>query len=260
MLDEYGVHVVAEGYQGFKARLLTTAIEEMIQEGTARGKLLILDTFKKFTQPMSKSETSAFTEIIRGFVLGGGSLLTLAHTNKHTDANGKNVFAGVSDIFDDLDCAYVIDVTDGQDGKRIAQLTNRKRRGNVPDKLAYAYSPEPELSYIERLTSVHETDNYDSGADDVLDYKTPDNEILQSLALTIHHGGERGKMEIVRSVAAHDKVSKRRVLKLLERYAGEDPEKHFWRYAVGARGVHAFQLIRPSNDLIDLLSSPGWAR
>ncbi|WP_193749113.1 AAA family ATPase [Sphingopyxis sp. C-1] len=256
VLDEYGVHVVAEGYQGFKARLLTPAIEEMIQEETAHGKLIILDTFKKFTQPMSKSETSGFTEVIRRFVLAGGALLALAHTNKHTDANGKNVFAGVSDIIDDLDCAYVIDVQDGRDGNRIAQLTNKKRRGNVPDKLAYAYSPDPELTYIQRLTSVHETDGYDGGADDVLDYKTPDNEILQTLALTIHHGGETGKMEIVRSVAAQDKVSKRRVLKLLERYVGEDPQKHYWRYVVRARGIHVFELIRPIDELVELLSSP----
>jgi hypothetical protein len=256
VLDEYGVHLVAEGYQGFKARLLTAAIEQMIQEGTARGKFLILDTFKKFTQPMSKSETSGFTEVIRRFVLAGGSLLCLSHTNKHTDANGKNVFAGVSDIIDDLDCAYVIDVKDGADGKRVAHLTNKKRRGNVPDRLAYAYSPDPSLSYIERLTSVHETDGYDGGADDVLDYKTPDHEILQSLALTIHHGGESGKMEIVRSVAAQDKVSKRRVLKLLEQYAGENSDGHYWRYVVRARGIHVFELTRPINELTDSLSSP----
>lgn len=256
VLDEYGVHVVAEGYQGFKARLLTSAIEEMIQEETARGKFLILDTFKKFTQPMSKSETSGFTEVIRRFVLAGGTLLCLSHTNKHTDANGKNVFAGVSDIIDDLDCAYVIDVNDGEGGKRVAQLTNKKRRGNVPDKLAYAYSPEPELSYIERLMSVHKTDNYDGGSDDVLDYKTPDNEILQTLALTIHHGGESGKMEIVRSVAAQDKVSKRRVLMLLESHTGESPDKHYWRYVVRARGIHVFELVRPIDELIELLSPP----
>lgn len=259
VLDEYGVHVVAEGYQGFKARLLTAAIEEMIQEGTARGKFLILDTFKKFTQPMSKSETSGFTEVIRRFILAGGTLLCLSHTNKHTDANGKNVFAGVSDIIDDLDCAYVIDVQDGHDGKRVAHFTNKKRRGNVPDSLAYAYSPDPGLSYIERLTSVHETDKYDGGADDVLDYRTPDNEILQTLALTIQHGGEHGKMEIVRLVAAQDKVSKRRVLLLLEKYVGEDPDMHFWRYVVRARGIHVFELIRPIDDLIDLLSAPPWA-
>ena len=66
-------------------------------------------------------------------------------------------------------------------------------------------------------------------------------------------------MAIVRTVADLDKVSKRRVLKLLEKYVGEDPDKHFWRYVVRARGLHVFELIRPIDDLTDMLSSPGWA-
>ncbi len=243
LLDEYGVHVVAEGYNGFRASLLTGSLEEMIKDDTARGKFLILDTFKKFTQPMSKSDTSRFTEVIRRFVLAGGTLLCLSHTNKHADAQGKNVFAGVSDIIDDLDCAYVIDLRQGEDGKRVAQFSNKKRRGNVPDMVAYAYSPEPEISYIERLTSVHETDVYDGGNDDNLDYETRDEDILESLALTIHHGADRGKMEVVRSVAKQHSASKRRVLKLLEQHTGEDPAEHRWRYVVRARGLHAFELL-----------------
>jgi hypothetical protein len=66
-------------------------------------------------------------------------------------------------------------------------------------------------------------------------------------------------MEVVRLVAAQDKVSKRRVLLLLEKYVGEDPDMHFWRYVVRARGIHVFELIRPIDDLIDLLSAPPWA-
>ena len=251
VLDEYGVHVVAEGYQGFKASLLTGALEQMAEDGTAHGKFLILDTFKKFTQPMSKSDTSKFTEVIRRFVLAGGSLLCLSHTNKHVDANGKNVFAGVSDIIDDLDCAYVIDVKKGRDGNRVAQFTNKKRRGNVPDSVAYAYSPEPDLCYIGRLASVYETDDYDAGIDDMHDEETADCEILQSIALAIRHGNQRGKMEIVRSVALMHTVSKRRVLKLLEQYMGEDPEVHLWRYLVGPRGIHCFELILPKDDYDD---------
>lgn len=242
LLDEYGVHVVAEGYRGFRASLLINALEQMITDGTAHGKFLILDTFKKFTQPMSKTDTSRFTAVIRRFVLAGGSLLCLSHTNKHTDAQGKNVFAGVSDIIDDLDCAYVIDVTAGEAGKRIAQFTNKKRRGNVPDTVAYAYASDPDLTYIHRITSVHETDAYDEGGDDKLDSQTPDDVILHDIEMAIRHGGEHGKMEIVRQVAKLESVSKRRVLKLLEAHTGDDPAEYRWRYVVGARGVHAFQL------------------
>jgi len=250
ILDEYGVHVVAEGYSGFKASMLTGALDDMIEDKSARGKFLILDTFKKFTQPMSKSETSRFTEVIRRFVLAGGTLLCLSHTNKHQDSQGKNVFAGVSDIIDDLDCAYVIDVRLGDGGNKVAQFSNKKRRGNVPDSVAYVYSADPELSYIERMTSVHETDAVDGGDDDGLDYRTDDEDILESISLAIRHGPDRGKMELIRTVAKHDTVSKRRVLKLLEQHTGDDPKVHRWRYVVGARGLHVFELLRPIEDLI----------
>ena len=243
LLDEYGAHLIAEGYKGFAARLLSDALEGMIETGSAHGKFLVLDTFKKFTSLMSKTDTSRFTEVIRRFVLAGGTLLCLAHTNKHTDSGGRNVFAGVSDIIDDLDCAWVVDMRDGPEGKRIAELTNKKRRGNNPDAVAYAYSPEPGLSYAERLTTVHEVDARGEGGDGNLDYQTSDAEILYTLSMYIHHGPDRGKMELIRLTAEHDVVSKRRVLKLLEDRTGDDPERHLWRRIVRARGLHAFELL-----------------
>ena len=196
---------------------------------------------------MSKTETSRFTEVVRRFVLAGGTMLCLAHTNKHADANGKNVFAGVADILDDLDCAYTIDVSVNANGERVAQLPNKKRRGNNPDTMAYAYSSNPELSYLERLTSVHETDSMEGGSDDGLDYKTSDDDILESLAMAIHHRPDDGKMAIICSVANVLAVSKRRVLKLLEQYTGEDLDLHRWRYVVRARGLHAFELLGPQS-------------
>jgi hypothetical protein len=242
ILDEYGAHMLAQGYLDFQAPLLTGLLEQMIVEGSARGKFLILDTFKKFTQPMSKSETSAFTNVIWRFVLGGGSLLCLSHTNKKPDADGKNIFAGVSDIIDDLDCAYVIDVMQDADGKRIATFTNKKRRGNTPDAVAYGYSADPSLSYIERLTSVVESDTV-AAAEEARGSRVHDDEILHDLALFIRHGTDIGKMELVRAAAGKLSVTKRRVLKLLERYTGDDPSLHRWTYAVRDRGRHSFVLL-----------------
>ena len=168
VMDEYGVHMLAQGYAGFKAKLLIGSIECMIAEDLARGKVLIIDTFKKFTQPMSKAETSAFTDVIRRFVLKGGTLLCLSHTNKNPGTDGKNQFAGVNAIIDDLDSVYVIDVkTDPNADRRIAIFSNKKRRGNSPDTATYSYAAAPDIAYLDRLASVQEE------ADDDADYGEP---------------------------------------------------------------------------------------
>jgi hypothetical protein len=175
----------------------------------------------------------------------------LAHTNKKTDFNGNNVFAGVSDIIDDLDCAYVLDVKPDIDGKRFVKFTNKKRRGSNPDTIMVAYSADPEISYVDRVASVHETDVYGGGDETPLDEQTSDEDILESLGLAIRHGEHRGKMELIRMVASLHSVSKRRVLKLLEEATGNDPERHRWSYGVGARGLHVYKLLErdaPSED------------
>lgn len=250
LLDEYDVHVIAEGHNGFRAAFLAPSLEKMIDDGTAREKFIILDTFKKFTSPMSKVETSAFTDVLRRFVLSDGTLLCLAHTNKNMDSKGRNVFAGVSDIIDDLDCAYVLDVKPDVDGKRVVQFTNKKRRGNNPDAITMTYSADADLSYLERITSVQETNDYGASESIGNDARVDDEDILESLKLAIHHGEEhRGKMELVQMVAPIHNVSKQRVLKLLEKFTGDDPARHRWLYIVGERGRHIFRLLdaAPSN-------------
>lgn len=242
ILDEYGGHMLGEGYNGFQAKMLTGALEQMIAQDKAKGCLVILDTFKKFSQLMSKQQTSEFTNVVRRFVLKGGTLLCLSHTNKSPGADGKNVFAGVSDIIDDLDCAYVIDVT-AKGADRIAVFTNRKRRGDVPDIAAYAYSADPALSYTERLLTVQQTDTPEGSGEAPKDIEVSDQEVLYALAMFIHHGNGIGKMELVRATAQKANTSKMRALKLLERFTGDDPKAHRWNYSVGARGVHAYHLL-----------------
>ena len=72
--------------------------------------MLILDTLKKFTDIMDKRKETEFMKAAREFVLHGGSLILLAHVNKHADAEGRVVYSGTSDVVDDIDCAYTLEV------------------------------------------------------------------------------------------------------------------------------------------------------
>jgi hypothetical protein len=54
LAEKYGFHLLAESYENFSAPKFLYAINEIIKSGKARGRIIILDTLKKFTDLMDK--------------------------------------------------------------------------------------------------------------------------------------------------------------------------------------------------------------
>ena len=158
LAEEYGFHMLAEGYKDFEADVFLSNVQDMIEKDQARGVIVILDTLKKFTNLMDKRKSSAFTKVIRQFVMKGGTLIALAHTNKNPSANGKSVHEGVGDIVNDFDCAYILSTVSEEAGKRVVEFENRKQRGSVVRSAAYSYSTEHRITYNEILLSVAPVD------------------------------------------------------------------------------------------------------
>ena len=121
----------------------------------ARGKIIILDTLKKFTDLMDKRVQSKFGVTMRGFISKGGTAICLAHTNKHKDADGKSIASGTSDISDDCDCRYILDIDSGEDSN-IRQITfkNEKQRAPVTSKVSFQYDASEGLTWRERFDSI----------------------------------------------------------------------------------------------------------
>jgi len=106
--EENGFEMLAPGHKGFKAPDLIVLMLQMANEDKAVGVVIILDTIKKFTDPMSKADARKFWNVARQFVSKGGTLITLAHANKNLSADGKPIYAGTSDSLDDTDCAFTL--------------------------------------------------------------------------------------------------------------------------------------------------------
>lgn len=241
-LDDYGIHGLAEGEQGFRAASLVPAMEDMIEGKTAHGKLIILDTLKKFTDLMSKKESAAFGKVARRFVMSNGSIVALAHTNKHRGANQKLMYAGTSDLFEDSDSCYYLDVRQEKEGERVVEFDCFKSRGGTAQRAFYAYATDPGLSYVERLASVRQVDGPDP------DQGPPpgsDQDIAECIALAIHHGSNK-KMQILSVAGAASRSSRRKVLKVLEAKTGDDPACHLWTFDVRARGANVYRLLAPA--------------
>ncbi len=244
LAEEFGFHMLADGYQEFQARDLRTALEEMVRTDTASGVVVILDTLKKVAQLMDKSKASDFAALARRFVMKGGTLIALAHANKHPSSDGRVVYAGTSDIVDDFDCAYTIKVVSRDvDGNRcVVEFENFKRRGNVALSAAYSYAPERNATYAALLASVQPVDPLQLAPIRAALEAAPDAAVIDTILACLTEGINT-KMLLAESAAERAGVSKRQAVMELEKYTGNDPQSHRWCYVVKARGAKVFQAL-----------------
>jgi hypothetical protein len=250
--EELGFHILCDGYRGFKVADFISHIEDLCKKKQARGIVLVLDTLKKFTDLMDKRKVSKWNEVMRRFVAKGGTVIGLAHVNKNPGTDGKSVYAGTSDIIDDADCAYVLDVvsTDDKTNTKIVEFENRKRRGNVVNRVSYSFSIEDGLSYQELLASVCLVDELELVAVKQAEAIKSDTDIISAVIACINDGINT-KLRLRDAVSDRIGCSKRAAIKVIEKYDGTDPAAHKWCHAVGDRGAQVFSLLTPDSAVSD---------
>jgi hypothetical protein len=198
--ERYGFQMLAPGHHEFKANMLVTALLEMVATDMARGKVIILDTLKKFTDIMDKRASTKFGDVFRQFFSKGGSIIMLANVNKHSDAEGKPIYAGTSDIVDDADCVYTLQVIEENDQGKVVEFINIKDRGDVDKKALFAYSNVQGTKYDDLLGSVSQLDESESNritAQNIVKNKLDKSQLIISEIITALTNDINGKTEIV---------------------------------------------------------------
>jgi hypothetical protein len=247
LAEEFGFHMLTEGYQGFRANDLVNLLSKMIARDECHGVVIVLDVLKKFTDVMSKQMSSAFWKVVRRFVLKGGTFISLAHTNKRPGPDGKPVYGGTSDSLEDVDAAYTMQVVSEPSAReKIVAFECIKRRGNIRQRAFYGYSAEEGISYEELFASVRSV--ADSEQDAILraDDLKSDADLI-AIARTCIQEGIVTKMLLAGTIARRSGCSKRTAIKLLEKYCGTDAKNHVWTFEVIARGAKAFRLLAGSD-------------
>ena len=141
IFEELGVHIIADGHEGFNVSNFTQMLNEIIRRDQAHKIILVLDTLKKFVDVMNKSQVREWNKTLRRFTGKGGTVIALAHVNKNVNQSGKTVYAGVADLVDDCDAAYIINKVSTDDKTQLAtvEFENIKRRGNIASQVAFSY-------------------------------------------------------------------------------------------------------------------------
>lgn len=244
LAERHGFHMLAEGYQGYRAQNFLDQVAALIREGVAPRTVVVLDTLKRFTDVMDKRKNSEFTGLMRQFVLKGGTVIALGHVNKKRSDKGKSTYAGTSDLLDDVDCGFIIDEVqvDRAEQRRIVEFQRIKGRGRVAEKVAFSYSVEDDQSYLELLGSVEEVDPASLEPIQYIAAMHAERPLIEAIEASIR-AGQNAKMQIITGVSRATRISQRNVGSALERYTGEDPAKHRWTYQVGDRGAKLYVLL-----------------
>jgi len=224
--ETLGFNMLAPGHNGFKAEHFRNYVQQTILSDGARGKVIILDTVKKFVDLMDKRLSTEFGKTIREFVLQGGSVIMLAHVNKHRDGEGKVVFAGTSDLFDDVDCAYTLDVIEkSATGEVTVLFENFKSRGDVAQTSSLSYERIEGKGYEGLLATVREISQ-----DDVkearkfaeINKQLSDNREVIHAILSSMEDGLTLKTEIISEAANSSIASVASIKKVLKQHTGDN--------------------------------------
>lgn len=101
-------------------------LHSMIEENIAKGKVIIIDTVKKVVNLMDKAQVADLMKQLKIFTHAGGTVILIAHANKHPGPDGFPVLEGVGDLKNDADCVVRV-----QRHKDIITLSNEKSRSYV---------------------------------------------------------------------------------------------------------------------------------
>ncbi|MFB2728715.1 AAA family ATPase [Shewanella mangrovisoli] len=251
---KYGIKMLASGYNGFKNTHLIAMLDMMARNDDAKGKILILDTLKKFSDLMNKTESSAFNEAMRGFVSKGGTVIALGHVNKARSAEGKVIHQGTTDTVDDADCAYTINVVNTVDdsfqGHKFTTKTilfeNFKARGDNVNKVSYTYTKRDGGSYEAMLDSVKLVDERDAEQAEKqgrVKAKLDDNAEEIELILEALDKGINTTQAIIADLMGEG-VSRARASKVLKAHTGDRLfEGHCWQMEKGDKNERIFRRL-----------------
>jgi archaellum biogenesis ATPase FlaH len=237
--EKYGFHMIGSNLNGFDPDKFTDYMKLMIDEQTARGKIIILDTLKKFTELMCKKKGTEFMKVAREFVQSGGTLIMLAHTNKNKGVDGKVVYGGTNDIPSDADCVFTLDTVSDDGITKQVLFENIKNRGNVAKEKAFSYRLDTE-NYHDLLESVAMEDDTaakQAKQDKAINAKRgKDKHAIDAIINTIQQGVTL-KTELIESAYDFSGISKAKLRAALEDYTGV-----LWLESPGARNAKSYTL------------------
>lgn len=156
---EYGFLMISPAEAGITPDEVLALLGELADSDDVKGKIIFIDTLKKFTDLMNKTAQRSFYELMRRLVAKNATVIIAGHANKKPADDGNLIYEGTADTMNDVDCAYAMYVTNQTDEETIVKFRQEKSRGDVIQKVSYGYTKKSGASYRDLVDSVHKIDD-----------------------------------------------------------------------------------------------------
>ena len=169
--DELGFNMISPFESGISTEDVIEILEKLSTSDDARGKVIILDTLKKFTDMMSKRALTELFKVLRKLTAKDATVIIAGHANKYPDSDGNIIYEGTADTLNDIDCAYSMYLLSEPIGDVKIQFRREKSRGDVVASCTYTYSRKDRISYHDMLDSVRKIDDVEQDDKDFNEHK-----------------------------------------------------------------------------------------
>jgi len=235
--EEVGFNMMADGQNDFRSSMLLPELQRMAKDGEASGTVIVLDTLKKFIGLMDKAKQTEANKAIRAFVMAGGTVIALAHVNKHRGDDGALVYQGTTDQLDDADCGYTLDVVARHESRAVT-FHNLKARGDVASTYGLEYRSGAGMTWRQKLDSVQPMDGKQIAdaekADKVAAALERNAKLIDAIRAALADGPLK-RTELVAAVRDYTAESRTKVVKVLDGHTGARwGDGHRWTVGKGA--------------------------
>ena len=243
ILQPMGVLQLAPGHNNFEPNLLWILMRNAAVEGLASQYVVILDTLKKWIDLFDSKGISRATKSLKEFTAAGGTVFALAHTNKHTDEEGKLVYKGTTDVLDDWDCAWIGKPSDTSTHD-ILTLSNLKMRSDQPSTVSYQWLKDKD--YETKFRSVERVaENEVERMEQKAAIKAAQDEhcvTIDAIEAAIS-SGVTGKTRIIEHAADVSGEGTAYVRSVLDKFTGPpSSDSGLWFFSKGERNLHYYVL------------------
>lgn len=251
--ESAGLEMLIPNYKEFKTKSLLPMMQGLIDYKQASGIIFILDTLKKFCDLMDKKSASNFGVLAREFVQAGGTLILLAHVNKHKK-DGEPIYGGTSDIVDDADCVYTFNKISEDNGIHTVEVKNKKARGDVASIKCFQYTRVRGRPYQALLDSVKElpSDEVETIRSNAkaLNSLNENSVLIKTIQDVIRKGkGGWTKGQVVKEVNQQVQVGIHKIRAVIQLHEGDSYVDHYRWTNITEGNAYKYVLVSPPSEI-----------